>query len=146
MIDLPPAQHVTPITEACIERSAESMGISTDLIQAILQVEGGRIGMASKNTNGTYDLGPMQINTIWIKYFKKKGITAHDLRNNGCMNVLAGSHIAAQEISRAGNLSLGIARYHSPTPKHQRRYLSKVVGALNNKLSLKKLLGRANKR
>ena len=50
----------------CIFTAAQTYSVPPTVILGVLNVEGGKVGMASSNTNGTYDLGPMQINTIWV--------------------------------------------------------------------------------
>lgn len=126
-IDMPP---VTPITEACIIRSAESFGLPIPLVAAILYVEAGAPGQAVRNKNGSHDLGPMQVNTWWIPHFEKKGISAETLRNNGCINILAGASILKTEIDSTKDISKGVAQYHSRTRKYQVRYLKLINNAI----------------
>jgi hypothetical protein len=150
MIDLPPSVDYKPLTQECIVRSAESMGIAQNLLEAVLQVEGGWVGLAQPNKNKkgevvSYDLGPAQVNSYWFDYFEKKGITPHQLRNNGCINVMAGAHILAYELSRSKTISEGVARYNARSANPQRTYLKKVIHALKNKLPASRILARANK-
>jgi hypothetical protein len=145
MIDLPP---VTPITEACIVRSAESFGLPLPLLSAVLYVENGTPGDISKNTNKSYDMGPMQINSWWIPHFEKKGISKNTILNNGCVNVLVGASILHEEIRATKDLSKGVAQYHSRTPHFQQRYIALINKALvrfQDGYSLTKLVKRINK-
>ena len=69
---------------------------------SVLWKEGGRIGMANKNVNGTYDLGPAQINTSWLYLFSSYGITLNDLRYNPCTNVYAEAWVLRYNANKLG--------------------------------------------
>ena len=83
--------------------------------------------MAKRNTDGSYDLGVMQINTkAWGKklyvFFPKKA-----LRDDACTSVFAGAYILRREMDSTGNnLWKSIGRYHSMKPKYQIPYIHKV--------------------
>ncbi len=96
------------------------------LILLILDTEGGWVGASAHNTNGTDDLGPMQVNTSWLPTFARFGITRDLLQNHACVNVYAGSWILATLLKEHLSLVDVIAFYHSPTPKHQAEYLTQV--------------------
>ncbi len=119
----------------CIFTAAQTYSVPPALILGILHVEGGRIGMASKNTNNTYDLGPMQINTIWIpelsRHWNVPRETAHRLvRDDACVNIGVGTWILRKKINQTGSLYQGIAYYHSATPHLGSKYRSKVMDAM----------------
>jgi len=119
----------------CIFTAAQTYSVPPALILGILHVEGGRIGMASKNTNNTYDLGPMQINTIWLPELSRHwGVpreTAHRLvRDDACVNIGVGTWILRKKINQTGSLYQGIAYYHSATPHLGGKYRSKVMDAM----------------
>lgn len=113
--ELPPAGPTFPVTADCIRQAAERYHVPLVLILAILRTEGGRPGLAVKNTNGSYDLGPMQVNTLWVA---AKGLSAQDLRDHGCYNIHVGTAILAHELRQAGSLATGIGNYHSRTARH----------------------------
>jgi hypothetical protein len=56
--------HGVPIE--CINQAAVTFYVPATVILSVLAVENGTVGMAKRNTNGTYDFGPMQINSIWL--------------------------------------------------------------------------------
>lgn len=134
----------TPVTEQCIVRSAEQMNLPLDVLISVMYQEGGKPGQAVRNTNGTYDLGPMQVNTFWLKYFAKRGVAPEELLNNGCINVLAGAYILASEIANTGSLTKGIAQYHSRTKKFQDIYLNNITNVVNKGIGIQDALKRAN--
>ena len=118
------------VTAACIAMAANTYDIPPSVIAGILKTEGGRVGQYSTNSNGTRDLGPMQINDkVWTKeianeFFRgNQGMAKDNLLYNGCFNVRAGAWILRQNIDQSdGNLLDGIGRYHSWTPKHKVKY------------------------
>lgn len=124
------------VLAACMMVAAELNGVPTAATLAILEVEGGRPGQEVLNTNGTKDLGPMQVNTIWVPHFAAEwGVdraTAHRrIRDDACVNVMVASRILRIKIDEAGgNVLLGMAHYNSRNPQHGVPYLQKVLRAL----------------
>ncbi len=85
--------------------------------------------------NGSYDLGPMQINTLWVpklaKYWKVSQNTAYRMvKDDACVNVNVAAWILRQRLNESGNLTLAIAHYHSKTPRFGYTYARKVIGAM----------------
>lgn len=123
------------ILAACLLIAAQTYQVPPGVLLGILQVEGGRIGQAVGNTNGSYDLGPMQVNTIWLPELSRKwntdrGTAMRWLRDDGCVNMAVSAWILRQRINRTGDLWSGIAGYHSLTPGIGSRYASKVAAAM----------------
>jgi len=122
----------------CVLLAADKYGLPVSVIQAILEVEGGQVGQSVRNGNGTEDLGPMQINTVWLPRLAPYGITREQLVNDRCINILAGSWILARHLKTAKNMEgtverrvwWGIGAYHSGTPEHNTEYALKVWQAL----------------
>lgn len=124
-----------PATAACISEAATRFNVPEVALWLLLDVEAGTLGKVSKNTNGTYDIGPMQVNSIWLSKVARFGITEAMVRDNLCINIGVGTWIFAQELDRHKDLAKAIAYYHSPTPRHQRRYLGLVVGAIDRRVA-----------
>lgn len=119
----------------CIFAAAQTYAVPPSVILGILHVEGGRAGQAVSNTNGTFDLGPMQINTLWIpqlaKYWRVPEKTALRLvRDDACVNIGVGAWILRSKMNDSGSLYQGIAWYHSATPHLGQKYRDKVVRAM----------------
>ncbi|MDF2867743.1 MAG: trbN, partial [Gammaproteobacteria bacterium] len=91
-----PALLINDVPIECINQAAISYYVPAALIISVLRTEGGRNGMAKSNKNGTFDYGPMQINTLWLDKIKSFGYTAHDLQFNPCKNVEVGTWILSQ--------------------------------------------------
>jgi len=124
-----------PAIAVCIFAAAQTYSLPPSVILAVLHVEGGRAGLASKNTNGTYDLGPMQINTLWVpglaEYWKVSPSKAlRMVRDDACVNIGVGAWILRSKINETGSLYKGIAHYHSATPKFGTVYRQKVIAAM----------------
>ncbi|MDP9195821.1 MAG: lytic transglycosylase domain-containing protein [Pseudomonadota bacterium] len=125
----------TTALAACLVIASHTYSVPVPVMLGILQVEGGRVGLEMRNRNGTHDLGPMQINTIWMpelaRHWKTDVRTVRRwVRDDGCTNIHVGAWILRRKIHEAGNLSGGIARYHSGTPHLGRKYLGKVTRAM----------------
>ena len=124
-----------PATAACIQRAVEGFGVPELPIWILLDVERGTLGKVSGNTNGSYDIGPMQINSTWLPRLAKLGVTEDQLLNDLCTNIFVGAWVFAHEYKRfKGDVGKAMAHYHSPTPKHQQRYLGLVQGAIKRRL------------
>lgn len=119
----------------CIETASRQFNIPELPLWIILDVERGTLGKVNRNTNGTYDMGPMQVNTIWLKRIAPYGITEHQVINNLCINIYVGAWIFTKELQEHGTLPKAIANYHSPTPKHQMRYLGLIQRALERRMA-----------
>lgn len=128
------ARSTTPaMIEGCILAAAQHYHLPPSLLVILLNVEGGSIGRVSRNTNDTVDIGPMQINEIWLPQLARHwaATTAEtfvSVRDNFCANVAAGSWILRRALDEArGDLWLGVAIYHSHDPGYQRSYLRHVL-------------------
>ena len=55
-----------PRTADCVLDAARISGMPVAALFAILATEGGKTGEAMSNRNGTWDLGPFQVNTIHL--------------------------------------------------------------------------------
>ena len=105
------------------------------VLPSIQAVEGGRPALIQPNTNGTFDLGLMQINTIWIgslaRYAHMTGPAVTDrLLHDPCFNIANSAAIVRVCLTEAhGNLMVAIGYYHSHTPARSMAYQQKVLGA-----------------
>jgi len=82
-----------------------------------------------KNTNGTLDLGLMQINTSWLPKLAQAGISRERLMDP-CTNILVGAWVLHDAVQRHGLSWKAVGVYHSPTAWRQRAYAAKVAGHL----------------
>ncbi|OFW82637.1 MAG: transglycosylase [Alphaproteobacteria bacterium GWF2_58_20] len=118
----------------CLLVAAQTYNVPPAVLMGIHYVEGGKVGMQTgPNVNGTYDLGPMQVNTIWLpklmREWRVDRRTAHAwVRDDVCTNVGVAGWILRQKINEeGGSLARGIAAYHSKTAWRGKAYLKKVL-------------------
>ena len=117
---------------ACMQTASETVGVPRIALELIYRMEGGRRGQSVLNKNGTVDMGPMQINSWWMRKLSEAGFTQAEIRDDICTNVHVSAWILKQEVKRSADLAEAIARYHSPTPEHQLRYISRVRDYLSD--------------
>ncbi|MFN3700826.1 MAG: lytic transglycosylase domain-containing protein [Alphaproteobacteria bacterium] len=125
------------ILAACLMLASQTYSIPPAVLVGIYKAEGGQIGQEVKNTNGSYDLGPMQINTIWLPELARKwGVseaTARKwVRDDACTNVGVSAWILRQHIDETQSLSTAIAYYNSRTPHHGKRYQNRVINIMKD--------------
>lgn len=122
--------HGVPVE--CINQAAVTYFVPAKVIISVLAVEGGEPGMASPNKNGTFDYGPMQINTIWLPTIAPYGYTKDQIQYDPCVNVMVGTWILSNKIASIASNSgkdywRGVAGYHSETPNLNAKYQAKVL-------------------
>jgi soluble lytic murein transglycosylase-like protein len=110
----------------CINDAAYEYQVPAKLIIAVLNVERGKVGMAIRNANGTYDLGPMQINSSWKKTLSKSGFSLQQVRDDACTNIKVGTWILSKNIANNQNLFRGIGDYNSKTWEFNTRYTKEI--------------------
>ena len=129
--DAPPPAEVR--MRECLTAAAEAHRLPPAMLVILLKVEGGTPGRVSRNTNDTADLGPMQVNTIWVPKMAARWRTTPAaayaaLRDDLCANLEGGAWILRQALDEArGDFWTGVGIYHSHNPAHKERYLRKVL-------------------
>lgn len=125
------------ILAACLMLASQTYSIPPAVMVGIYKAEGGKVGQEVKNTNGSYDLGPMQINTIWMPELAKKwGVSEETarkwVRDDACTNVSVSAWILQQHIEETNSLSQAIAYYNSRTPRHGSKYKKRVIDIMRD--------------
>ncbi|HET6235309.1 MAG TPA: lytic transglycosylase domain-containing protein [Acetobacteraceae bacterium] len=116
----------------CILAAADAYREPPAVLVVLLDVEDGSLGAVSRNTNGTVDIGPMQVNQVWLPDVAGHWHTTERaaflaLRDNFCANMEAGAWILRQGLDRAGgDFWEGVGTYHSHDPRYKRAYLRAV--------------------
>jgi hypothetical protein len=119
--------------KGCLEAASRAYRVPPAILVILLNVEGGSLGAVSQNTNGTVDIGPMQVNQIWVPQVAAHWSTTkerafHALRDNFCANLEAGAWILRQGLDEAhGDFWEGVGYYHSHDPDHKQTYLRSVL-------------------
>ena len=126
---------MSKVLAACLMMAAQTYSVPPAVMVGIMQVEGGQVGQQVLNTNGSYDLGPMQINTTWVprlaQYWGVTEATAKRwIRDDPCTNMGVSAWILRRHMNETGSLSKAIAYYHSRTPELGYSYKNRVVSAM----------------
>lgn len=132
-MDYYPVQDYRPATIECVLDSAVRRNVPANFMLAIAQIEGGKEGTVSPNTNGTADFGKWQINSIHLKELANYGVPPATARYyltwDGCYS----ADYAAYRLQRclaepaAGrDIYHRAACYHSKTPKFNDIYAKKL--------------------
>lgn len=119
-----------PLTADCVLDAARISGMPVAALFAILATEGGKTGEALSNGNGTWDLGPFQVNTIHLNELAAMGISPDTVLRDGRVNAYAAAWLLRKEYQRTGSLWRGIGAYHSRTPHRRDAYIRRVKNNL----------------
>lgn len=126
-LDIPPAQVERVV---CSITAAIKYQVPANIMLAIAEKEGGRPGLENKNrnSNGTYDIGRMQFNTVYLKDLEKYGITEEDVAQPGCYSYdLAAWRIRGHIKNDKGDIWTKAANYHSKTPQFNKVYRADLI-------------------
>ncbi|AOK04173.1 transglycosylase SLT domain-containing protein [Burkholderia sp. AU28942] len=114
----------------CLDDAATFQKVSVSLLRGIAQVESGMNPNAvNTNTNGTVDIGLMQINSTWLPTLAREGITRESLFD-ACTNAYVGAWILSQNIRQLGANWNAIGAYNSSSPDKRLAYARKVYDAI----------------
>lgn len=124
-MDMP---HMPPMSarEMCIMQAAAHYQAHPDLIRAVLKTEGGAVGKIRWNKNGTFDMGPMQVNSVHLPELARYGITKEMLTNDECLNIHIGTFYVQKNILQGKDFWHGVGSYHSKTPSKNITYQYQV--------------------
>ena len=122
-------EYTVKEADRCIVTASRKYGVHPLVILSIMNVENGKIGTLSRNSNGTFDLGPMQLNTINVPSLKNEfpGLTWRHVAFDLCTNIFVGTYFLGKKIEEADNYWEGVGNYHSKTPSLRKKYLAKVI-------------------
>jgi hypothetical protein len=117
---------------ACMVATAHFYALPPRVLPTIQSVEGGRPGLVHQNTDGSADLGLMQINTRWIGAIAQvvgetNAQVTERLIHEPCFSIAAaGAILSAYLRETHGDLMLAIGDYHSHTPLLNQTYQMQV--------------------
>jgi hypothetical protein len=124
---------------ACMLAAANFYHLPPRVLPSIQAVEGGYPGAQHVNTDGSTDLGVMQINTRWVHpinaYIAALTHTPSDeaqtrrrLIADPCFNIAAAGLILQYEWEQANhNWPAAVGNYHSHTAELHQSYLAHVI-------------------
>ncbi len=117
---------------ACMALTAQFYALPPRVLPSIQAVEGGRPGLVHANSDGSADLGLMQINTRWIANIAEvvradPGQVRQRLIGDPCFSIAAAGAIMRAYLSETrGDLMRAIGDYHSHTPPLNQAYQAQV--------------------
>jgi hypothetical protein len=112
----------------CSVLAANHYRIPPLVLLAVAELEGGKPGQKVRNSDGTYDYGTMQINTVSLMDLRKYGINEHHVLAKGCYPYyLAGWRIAGHLQNDEGDIWQRAANYHSRTPYYNSVYRTNLL-------------------
>jgi len=119
----------------CIRHAAGGRGWLEKTLWGLRDQEGGWIGAEIVNSDGSHDLGPLQVNSWWVgRISKLTGRKSADVRwwltHDACFNVQAARWIFLSGLAVTRDYWQAIGVYHSPTGWRQRRYAHSVAAKL----------------
>lgn len=125
---------LVPLTFACLTAAAAEFGFAAIDLQTILTVEGGRVGVCNRNSNGSADCGPFQLNTVnagalATVFGLPETVAMRLVRDDGCANARGAAFLLRQRIHEAGDAWTGAGNYHSRTPALRRAYQARLLAA-----------------
>lgn len=110
----------------CIREAARRHDVPLASLLGILATEGGKPGEALSNRNGTWDMGPFQLNTCHVNALLERGVSPYDVLADACVNADAAAWLLAREFDRTRDLWEAIGAYHSRTRHLHRAYVRRV--------------------
>lgn len=104
-----------PAWASCWDDVARRYDIEPELLQAIAAVESWYQAQAlnTGNSDGSRDIGLMQINSMHLPRLLKQGITQERLLSEPCLSIEVGASILAEFIQRFGYNWTAIGSYNA---------------------------------
>ncbi|MFC0403133.1 lytic transglycosylase domain-containing protein [Paraburkholderia rhizosphaerae] len=119
-----------PCRADCLDDAAAFQHVSTQLVHAIAQHESGmRANAVNANSNGTEDIGLMQINTSWLPTLARYGVRREHLFD-ACVNAYIGTWILASNIKRFGPTWKAVGAYNAASSSKQLVYANAIYRRL----------------
>jgi soluble lytic murein transglycosylase-like protein len=114
----------------CLSDAAAYHHLSPALVHAIAQHESGmRANAVNQNTDGSEDIGLMQINSSWLPTLARYGIDRPRLFN-ACVNAYVGSWILESNIKQFGMSWRAVGAYNARSPEKQLIYARAIYRRL----------------
>lgn len=110
----------------CLDDAANYYRLDPNLVRAIAWHESGMRPLAvNRNSNGSIDVGLMQINSTWFPTLARAGIAPEHLWN-ACVNAYVGAWILSSNIARLGPSWKAVGAYNATSPDKQLRYANQI--------------------
>lgn len=116
----------------CIRKAAQGKPWLECTLWGLRDQEGGWVGAAVANANGTHDLGPLQVNSWWVPKIaalveRPEPHVRYWLQHDACFNAEVARWIFLSGLAGTGDYWKAVGVYHSPTGWRQARYARSVA-------------------
>lgn len=116
----------------CIRQAAAGRAWLERTLWGLRDQEAGWIGAEIANTNRTHDLGPLQVNSLWVPKLsalvgREPALVRKWLIHDPCFNVQAAKWIFLSGLRATHDYWKAVGVYHSPTRERQLRYRKSVA-------------------
>lgn len=116
---------------ACFTYVGHYYHINPQLLLAIAEQESNFNPRAvNRNTNGSMDLGLMQINSSWLPSLARLHVSAVELLTKPCLNIAVGAAILHDNVSRMGMTWGAVGAYNAASPSKRARYARQIARRL----------------
>ncbi len=118
---------------ACMALIASLYNLPPRVLPSIHVVEGGQVATVHVNTDGSQDLGYMQVNTRWLPALARytgspEAYVRTNLLSRACYNIAAAGLILRGYVNETGgDLLRAVGDYHSHTPQLNASYQLQVL-------------------
>ncbi|MCX6075083.1 MAG: lytic transglycosylase domain-containing protein [Campylobacterales bacterium] len=113
--------------EPIFEKAGHDFGIEPSLLARIATIESSMNPRAiNQNTNGTVDIGLMQINSMHLKRLSAIGVTKQALLDPE-VNIYVGALLLSSHIRKRGYNLSAIGCYHSANPVFKNQWLKRLA-------------------
>lgn len=119
----------------CVDDAARFHHVNVRLVRAIATVESGQhANVIHVNTDGSTDIGLMQINSRWLTTLERFGVSRAALQDR-CTNAYVGAWILSQNLRRLGLSWDAVGAYNAGTHEKRIAYARRIYRALNSTAS-----------
>lgn len=119
----------------CFNEAGKRYNVNPKLLESIAKVESSLNpkAMNRSNSNGTYDIGLMQINSTWLSKLSEFGISEADLINNPCVNVNVGAWILSNNFATNGYNRNSLGAYNAGFSANRQGARERYIGKVEKK-------------
>jgi soluble lytic murein transglycosylase-like protein len=112
--------------EDCFNEAGAYQGVNPSVLRAVAWFESkGDASAINRNSNGSIDVGQLQINSVHFSDLAKQGIP-HRALTDPCVNVYVAAWLLKQKMVKYGNTWRAIGAYHSESPKARDAYARNI--------------------
>lgn len=116
--------------DECFEKAGAYQGVNPLILRAVAWRESkGDATAINRNTNGSIDVGQLQINSIHFPDLARQGIP-HRALTDPCINIYVAAWLLKQKMVRYGNTWRAIGAYHSESPRERDAYARSIQAIL----------------